>query len=122
MQEIKVYSGSKSSRKVRVTYPDLPGFKLEMDFSPLIKFFDISGKFCLLHWQAMPKSRRRWGIWCESTGNYHSFDYRLEVDIPSELLQMPESGSIKPTAMILYRNAIAVAGENNRVRIDNATS
>lgn len=118
MQKIEVYSDKKSSRKVRITYPDLQGFKLEMDFSPLIKFFNISGKFCLVHWQAMPKSRRRWGLWCESTGSYHSFDYRLKTDIASELLQIPESGIIKPTAIVLYRDAIASVGEDNKVRIN----
>lgn len=103
--QVEIYADKKSSRKVRITYSDLPGFRLEMDFSPLINFFNLSGDFCLLHWQAMPKGRRRWGIWDEASKNYKSFNYKsLIIEAFGELLQMPESGLIKPTAVILYRN------------------
>lgn len=120
MQIIKI-----DGQKVELKYSDRPGFSLKMDFGPIIENFGLTGNFCLLHWQAKPKGERLWGVWDDSVKQYFSRPSNKIIfskDLDFKLISIPEIGDVKPTAVILFQGAIAVAGENNRVRIDNASS
>lgn len=86
-----------------LTYPDLPEFKLLVDFRPLWEALAPAGPCCLVHWQAKPRGQRRWGIFDGET--YRSFEsYRSEL--PCEGMQLNESEVITvPTAVLCYRGA-----------------
>lgn len=58
--------------KFRVTTPGVTGNDLDLDFNPLIKEFNLSGNYSLLHWQARPKGYRQWGIYSSKDDSYRS--------------------------------------------------
>jgi hypothetical protein len=93
--------------KVKLTYPAMPDFLLEMDFNPLIEQFRLRGQFCILHWQAKPKIERRWGVYDGGVDNYTSLKYnQLQVQVVPQLLQVDEN-VIKtvPTAVLVFPNS-----------------
>jgi len=93
--------------KVLLTYPLLLGFKLEMDFNPIIDWFRLRGQFCILHWQAKPFSQRRWGVYDGGADHYTSLKYcELELRVLPRLLQVDEQ-LIKtvPTAVLYFPNS-----------------
>jgi len=92
-------------RQFQLSYPHLPDFQLKLDFSPIIDQFNLSGDFCLLHWQAKPFGLRRWGIYSGGEDSYcsaegQSLDLSAGKIIP---LQLDES-IIKtvPTAVLYF--------------------
>jgi hypothetical protein len=93
--------------KVKLTYPTMPDFSLEMDFNPLIDRFRLRGRFCILHWQAKPKGERRWGVYDSGMDNYTSLKYdQLQLQVVPQLLQVDEN-VIKtvPTAVLMFPNS-----------------
>lgn len=88
-----------------------PDSTLKLNFDVLIRHFNLSGQFCLLHWQAKPHGLRRWGIYCSAEDSYFStacdrliFDQGLLI----KPLQVDER-IIKsvPTAVLYFRDAVA---------------
>jgi hypothetical protein len=83
---------------------------VKMDFNPLINFFNLQGKFCLLHWQAKPFGLRRWGVFCNSNKRYYSADYNQIQINPVDRLQLLQIDErkfidIRPTAVLYIANA-----------------
>lgn len=70
--------------KFRVTTPGVTGNDLDLDFNPLIKEFNLSGNYSLLHWQARPKGYRQWGIYSSKDDSYRSI---AEVKINNATLR-----------------------------------
>lgn len=96
--------------KVKLTYPTMPDFLLEMDFNPLIDRFRLRNDFCILHWQAKPKGERRWGVYDRRADNYTSLKYdQLQITVVPTALQVDEN-IIKtvPTAVMLFPNSTLV--------------
>lgn len=94
--------------KFSLTYKSIPDFSLRLNFEPLIREFNLEGDFTLLHWQAKPKTLRRWGAFCQQgeTTQYHFFDNFIAEPIPCKGFQLNESETIYvPTAVIYYPNA-----------------
>jgi hypothetical protein len=90
--------------QVFLTYPSLPDFNLEMNFQPIVDWFRLKNKFCLLHWQAKPFGQRRWGIYDSGNENYVSVKHcEVELRVIPELLQLDEN-LIKtvPTAVLYF--------------------
>jgi hypothetical protein len=60
--------------RLRIFRPDC---KLDsviiLDFNPIIKEHNLSGHFCLLHYQGIPFGLREWGIYDGFSDNYYSF-------------------------------------------------
>ncbi len=94
-------------RQFKLTYPHLPDFELNMNFSPIIEQFKLVGKFCLLHWQAKPKGLRRWGIYDGQKDEYFAVDWdKLELTSPQIIpIQVDENiiNSV-PTAVLHLPN------------------
>jgi hypothetical protein len=91
----------------QLTYAHLPDFELKMDFSPIIERFKLSGKYCLLHWQAKPKGLRRWGIYDGEKDDYFASDWdKFELKTPQVIpLQLDENIiTTVPTAVLLLPN------------------
>jgi hypothetical protein len=78
----------------QILYPvEMPSFRLVVDFGPLVEALNLTGDYCLVHWQARPRGERRWGVFsCE--GGEHRYqgcwDYRSEL--PCQGFQLNESG------------------------------
>jgi hypothetical protein len=112
--------------RVKLTYPNLPDlkdFELKMDFNPIIEKFNITGKFCLLHWQAKPFGLRRWGIYDGGTDKYFAVKWDcLDIVSTAIPLQLDEQ-IIKtvPTAVLYFkeskvekRNYLSICHANSR--------
>jgi len=84
---------------------------LKLNFDVLIDYFQLTGSFCLLHWQARPKYLRRWGIYCSQFDQYYSCDYDKVIFPDSyqlQLLQINERTTHRvPTAVILIPDSVA---------------
>lgn len=93
--------------KVKLTYPAMLDFLLEMNFNPFIDRFRLHGQFCLLHWQAKPKNERRWGVYDGGMDNYTSLKYdELQLQVVPQLLQVDESViETVPTAVLVFPNS-----------------
>lgn len=93
--------------KVKLSYPHLPDFELNMDFTPIINRFHLTGKFCLLHWQAKPFGLRRWGIYESRTDKYFSETWdKLEINSNCIPLQLNELATTTvPTAVLFFKDA-----------------
>jgi hypothetical protein len=92
------------SGKVFLTYPSIPEFNLQMDFNPIIDWFGLRNKFCLLHWQAKPFGERRWGIYDAGYDRYTSLKYcDVEFKVIPQLLAVNEL-IVKtiPTAVLYF--------------------
>ena len=95
------------SAKVVLTYPLLLDFELQMDFNPIIDWFQLKGYFCLLHWQAKPFGERRWGVYDSKTDSYWSLLYdQLQIRAIPRLLQVDET-TVKsvPTAVLYFSDS-----------------
>lgn len=98
---------------VSLSYRLLPGFKLQMNFNPIIDWFRLRGKFCILHWQAKPFGQRRWGIYDAGMDEYISLKYcELQLQVIPQLLQVDEN-TIKtvPTAVLYFRDSKLVKND-----------
>lgn len=96
-----------TSGKVKLTYPAIADFLLELDFNPFIDRFRLRGQFCIAHWQAKPKGERRWGVYDAGADNYKSLEYdRLQAQVVPQFLQIDEDiVKTVPTAVILFPNS-----------------
>lgn len=99
--------------KVRLAYPSLPNFELNMDFNPLIDKFKLAGNFCLMHWQAKPFGLRRWGIYDNEANTYLAAEWNQIqcLSIPEFLQINEEIIKTVPTATLLFRNSKVLLDE-----------
>jgi hypothetical protein len=105
--------------KFKVWWDVHPEQALNLDFNPIVSFFQLEGEFCLLHWQARPRGLRRWGIYDSIQDCYHPLDwhsFNKTVGILS-LLQISDdySPSALPTAVLLLEGHTKI--EDGRVSI-----
>ena len=79
-------------------------FPLLLDFKPFIELFTLEEECCLIHWQARPKYKRRWGVYNSQTKSYECF-LRLAIEGPMEAVQLDEAEVVTiPTAVLIARN------------------
>lgn len=94
--------------KFRVFWNEQRNSELIMDFKPIISQFNLTGNFVLLHWQALPKYLRRWGMYCSNDDNYYPFDHdklMVKANCNFSTLQIDErKWGTKPTAVILVKD------------------
>lgn len=93
--------------RVTLTYPHLLDFELKMDLNPIINNFQLTGNFCLLHWQAKPFGLRRWGIYDAGIDEYFAATWDcLDINCRGTPLQLDETTVTSvPTAVIYFREA-----------------
>lgn len=92
-------------RQFKLSYPHLLDFELNMNFSPVIEQFNLSGDFCLLHWQAKPFGLRRWGVYSGGDDSYCSTEWQsLEVKAGKIIPLQVDESVIKtvPTAVLYF--------------------
>ena len=58
--------------KFKISTSGIPNSFIELDFNPLIETFNLTGNYILIHWQAMPKGHREWGIYSSKDDSYRS--------------------------------------------------
>lgn len=84
----------------------VPDSTINLDFRPLQEEFNLTGVYCLLHWQARPKGLRRWGVYESLNDNYLSLDFHnllISPSLKSGALQINENiHATLPTAVMLY--------------------
>lgn len=112
--------------RVDIFWLNVPKSKIEMDFKPLITAFNMDDKrnWCFIHWQALPKGLRRWGIfYCNNEGNtnYIPFDWDMllcnsEVKLATIQIDEMANAHTKPTAVILLEN-VSVIKQGEKVVI-----
>lgn len=92
---------------VKISFDNLPD-ELNLDFQPIVKWFNLTGSFVLLHWQARPKFQRGYGCYDSSSKKYYDTPHN-KLDVKSDscrLLQLNESiYTTLPTAVIYYKSA-----------------
>lgn len=88
-------------------YPDLDGFRLVVNFEPLAAAAGLLDNFCLLHWQAKPFGRRKWGIFCHEKGETRYISpVEYECSLPIRTMQVDETIITSvPTAALVVRDA-----------------
>lgn len=81
---------------------------MDLNFNPIVDQFGLKGDFVLLHWQAMPKYLRRWGMYCSTDDKYYPFDFdkfKLSACCHFQTLQLNErKWNTKPTAVIWVKD------------------
>ncbi|NEO86195.1 MAG: hypothetical protein F6J87_18350 [Spirulina sp. SIO3F2] len=90
-----------------VWWDEHPEQRLWLNFQPLIEHFDLSGQFCLGHWQAKPFGLRRWGIYEHPANIYTPMDYDQFLGglYWMTFIQVPETQyRSSPSAVILFKN------------------
>ena len=86
-----------------VTVPNIKGGLLILDFNPLIKYFNLSGNFDLIHWQARPRKYREWGIYNSRSDTYLSLP-KIEFEGKLISLQIPDEKAVTlPSAVLLFQ-------------------
>lgn len=77
--------------------------ELILDFNPIIDYFNLTGVFSLIHWQAKPVNYRQWGIYQGNTDNYKSVKaFQFKGKLTS--LQIPDSEiQTLPSAVLLLQ-------------------
>lgn len=84
-----------------VTVPNVKGGLLILDFNPLIKYFNLSGNFDLIHWQARPRKYREWGIYNSLSDEYLSLA-KIDLDGKFTTLQIPDEKAVTLPTAVLY--------------------
>jgi hypothetical protein len=98
------------NKQITLTYPHLPDFELKMNFDPIIERFQLTGKFCLLHWQAKPFGLRRWGLYDAGIDQYFATTWDcIDIKCNAIPLQLDET-IIKtvPTAVLYFKDCKAI--------------
>jgi hypothetical protein len=98
----------------QILYPtELPTFRLVVDFGPLVEALNLTGDYCLVHWQARPRGERRWGVFsCEGEEHRYQGCWGYRSDLPCQGFQLNESGvAVVPTAVLVYRDAVVRMGQ-----------
>lgn len=94
---------------------DIKDSAMHLDFRPIITEYNLKGNFLLLHWQAKPVGKRRWGIYDGANDIYHSLVWdKVYFDLVTmKLLQLDEKKHpTKPTAVILLDDATLTFKDN----------
>ena len=78
--------------------------ELILDFKPLIKFFDLSGNYQLIHFQATPKGHRRWGVYRSRDDNYLSCQ-GIQLTGNFKTLLIPDNIAKTVPNAVIYTNA-----------------
>lgn len=87
--------------RFRVVTPEARNHQLILNFNPLIKQFNLSGNFQLIHWQAKPKGFREWGIYNALDDNYQSLS-GFQIQGVFKSLQLPDKTAVSvPSAVLL---------------------
>lgn len=91
--------------KFYLCWDEKPTEKLIVDFNPIIKEFNLSGNFDLVHWQARPKGLRQFGIYNSISDTYQSTRDFIQWDSRKiELMQLDEKiFHHVPTAVICLK-------------------
>ncbi len=92
--------------KFRVVTDNVANSELILDFDPIIKQFNLSGNYLLIHWQAKPRGHRQWGVYFSGTDNYSSLkaiDFNHAV---GTTLQLDDAKTeTVPSAVIVVKDA-----------------
>ncbi|MBP0016252.1 MAG: hypothetical protein J7647_01690 [Cyanobacteria bacterium SBLK] len=97
--------------KFKIWWDEKPRESLTLDFNPIIEYFNLTGEFCLLHWQARPRGLRRWGIYDSASDNYYPFDSARfsRSSLIGQTLQINENQhKTVPTAVLLFEGKLIV--------------
>ncbi len=81
---------------------------LHLNFNPIITQHNLSGIYCLLHWQAKPKYYRRWGIYYSPHDYYYPFNWhelRINEKIIAKALDISESKFKTVPSAVIYLQA-----------------
>jgi len=106
-----------SKAKFKVSTPGVVGQDLELDFNPVIEQFDLSGDFCLIHWQARPKGHRQWGIYSSSDDSYRStLDVKLN-GLVCESLQLNDVEAKTIPSAVFYTSTDKITCINEKTII-----
>ena len=84
-----------------VTVPNIKEGLLILDFNPLIKYFNLSGNFDLIHWQARPRKYREWGVYNSQSDNYLSLS-KIDFEGKFTTLQIPDERAVTLPTAVLY--------------------
>jgi hypothetical protein len=106
--------------KVKIRYSDQPSFLMAIDFADIIRYHNLTGNYVIVHYQAMPKGERRWGVFDGANQQYYSVrDCGLEIwgGVSTRYISMPEIGGAKPTSVVLHEGSIVVEIGPSKVRI-----
>ena len=106
-----------SRGQFNITYEHLPEFKLVLNFNPIVEQFSLSGKFCLLHWQAKPFGLRRWGLYDGAKDSYVACEWnQIELLKNPRCLQIDEAiASTVPTAVLHFEDATFLPASYTKV-------
>ena len=89
----------------QLTTENVARSQIILDFNPLIRSFNLSGNFCLLHWQSRPRGYRQWGIYSSRQDLYFSV-VDFFCGLPSRSLQIDDQKfAALPSAVIYYPNS-----------------
>lgn len=88
-------------------YSDLDAFRLVVNFEPLAIATGLADNYCLLHWQAKPHGRRKWGIFCHEGGETRYISpVGFFCDLPILTVQVDETViTTVPTAALAVKQA-----------------
>lgn len=90
-----------SKARFKVLTPNVEKGQLILNFNPLIEQFNLTGNYQLVHWQAMPKKYREWGIYSSVNDSYQSLAF-FEFSGNFKTLQIHDTqASSIPTAVLL---------------------
>lgn len=80
------------------------------DFGPIIDNHGLTGAFVILHYQARPKSQRRWGIYDSVSNNYHSCpSHKLGIAAIPTPVDVERLGyTVVPTSVLVFLGASLV--------------
>lgn len=108
---MQVQTVERISEGVFVTSWNCQESTLKLDFKFLVDHFNLTGIFCLVHWQARPRGLRRWGIYCGERAAYFGIEWDKLIfaeNLIVEALQVDEKiYKTVPSAVLLFRGAIA---------------
>lgn len=83
---------------------------LVLNFEPIINQFQLSGKFYLVHWQAIPKGHREFGVYSSIVDNYTSI-----LQLPKhayggmQFLQLDDATTNNlPSAVIYFKGSMPI--------------
>jgi hypothetical protein len=94
-----------SSAAFRCDWQNVENSQLKLNFDVIIREFNLTGNFCLIHWQAKPKFLRRWGCYSSSSDQYYSSDHDNLKFVDSFIinpLQLDESKFFTVPTAVLY--------------------
>ena len=93
-----------------VWWDNLPESKLIINFTPIIKHFNLQNHFVLAHWQSRPKGLRRWGLYDGISDNYYGADWdKIQTENPCNPLKFLQIDETKltypPSAVVLFNHS-----------------